>query len=94
MYSYDEMRCFLVMSFYISSVCFERTETPKEVYCISSCYRSTFSTVHTLQCGLDLQGKQMKRKRKLQAEGGEDDLAVGEMSFIMVVWSSVNVTKT
>ena len=36
----------------------------------------------------------MKRKRKLQAEGGEDDLAIGEMSFIMVVWSSVNVTKS
>ena len=35
----------------------------------------------------DLQGKQVKRKRKLQAVGGEEDMAVGEMSFITVVWS-------
>ena len=65
-----------------------------KVYCVSSCYRCTFPIVHTLQCGLDLQGKRIKRKRKLQAEGGEEDMAVGEMSFITVVLSSVNVTKS
>ena len=52
------------------------------------------SHISSLTCGLDLQGKRMKRKRKLQAEGGEEDMAVGEMSFIMVVWSSVNVAKS
>ena len=67
---------------YISSVCFERTETPKEVYCISSCciQKYFFNSSH-ITCGLDLQGKRMKRKRKLQAEGGEEDMAVGEMSY-------------
>ena len=89
---YDEMSCFFGDQFYmwyISLVCFERTETLYKQLLQMYFFKSSM-----LQCGLDLQGKRMKRKRKLQAEDGEEDMAVGELSFIMVVWSSVNVAKS
>ena len=57
----------------------------KEQSISSCCIQKYFFNSSHITCGLDLQGKRMKRKRKLQDEGGEDDMTVGEMSFIMVV---------
>ena len=57
-------------------MCCEGTETPKDRR--STVYKELLSTVHTLHCDLDLQGKQVKRKRKRQAVDGEEDLTIGE----------------
>ena len=62
---------------YNSSCVLWRNRDTQGLLYTRSCY-NVLSTVHTLHCDLDLQGKQVKRKRKRQAVDGEEDLTIGE----------------